>query len=107
MPVKSSTSTSVKYRPAFTSHQIEHITSIMQTDASYNLDPASVKTSQSIVKILVPLISKIQNGLIAPSYQLSEKLVKAKEEKDAQYRYENDLMTPQEAEDYENKLLGC
>lgn len=122
MPVKSPESTILKYRPALTLHQIEHIASIMQVHVkdemgNVDTDEASREISKSVVRILVPLISKVRNNLIQPAYALSSGAIERAEtkkvveqvkisERTEQYRYENDLMSSKEQELYEAKILG-
>lgn len=104
MPSKTSLSSQPKYRPAFTLEQITHIANVLQSDMED-------ETSKSIVRILVPLLAKISNEIIQPAYTLAppkieEKLVNRPTAQSEQYRYENDLMSPQEQETYEAKILG-
>lgn len=93
----------IKYRPAFTLEQLTHLASALQSDMD---DPIS----KSIVRILTPLLAKISNQLIEPAYTLAPpKLPKSSPTIDIdspQYRYENDLMLPDEQSEYESKLLG-
>ena len=126
MPNNSTTSNNPKYRPALTLEQITHIAHVMQ------MQPDDL--SYSITRILVPLLSKINNQLISPAYTLiphtikpthitkpsptiiennntdsHNKPIKNQIKNGAfseQYKYENDMMTQEEQTTYENKLLG-
>ena len=104
MPLKSPQSQNVKYRPALTLEQITHITNILQTDMEDEL-------SKSIVRVFVPLLAKISNEIIQPSYVIKPpkpetKVVHKASPHSEQYRYENDLMSPDEQDAYEAKILG-
>lgn len=97
----------VKYRPAFTLDQLTHISHAFQLDKEN-------ETSKSIVRILIPLLSKINSEIIEPAYKLAPpriekeipKIVKKPTYHSDQYRYENDLMSVEEQNAYEAKILG-
>lgn len=89
-----------KYRPALTYTQMEYIVSMCRCDDSQDV------IASSILKILIPLMAKVEIGAINPAYKLSEShLIKQSQNLERQ-RYENDLMSPEEMIAYENKILG-
>ena len=88
----------MKFRPQFTVAQIKHIISL----TGIHEDDFDVE----IRKILIPMLAKIEVGAISPSYKLSETKIIKDAERSERERYENDLMTPEEMNAYENKILG-
>lgn len=88
----------LKFRPVLTLSQIQNICALAQDNGS--------PESHSILKALIPIIAKIEVGAISPAYKLSE-IAQAKQiERSERERYENDLMTSEESEAYESKILG-
>ena len=88
----------LKFRPVLNLAQIKHITDLVSLDDSY--------ISQSIKKVMIPLIAKIEVGAINPAYKLSETHAIKMQESSERQRYENDLMSPEEQSAYELKILG-
>lgn len=88
-----------KFRPVLTLEQIHHISHHFQQNPQDTL-------GQSILKVLIPLIAKIEVGAINPAYKLSEthalKLAEAAERQ----KYENGLMSTEEEARYETEILG-
>lgn len=81
-----------KYRPAFTLEQLQSI--------------AQSCPDAGVIKIVVPLLSKISMGFTSPAYTPSPENI-AKQEAAVQHkRYENDEMSPEEAASYERDILG-
>jgi hypothetical protein len=87
----------VKFRPALTLGQIQHLTQ--------NLNPES-EIEKSILKILVPLLAKIDLGVISPAYKLSETHAIKQLEIAKRNAYEQGLMSPEEEASYESEILG-
>jgi predicted transcriptional regulator len=88
----------LKFRPVLNLAQIRHITDLVSLDDSY--------ISQSIKKVMIPLIAKIEVGAISPAYKLSEIHAQKLADSSERQRYENDLMSPEEQSAYELKILG-
>ena len=88
----------MKFRPQFTVAQINYILGLTTKPAN--------DMELSIRKILVPMLAKIEVGAINPSYKLSETKILKDAERNERERYENDLMSPEEMNAYENKILG-
>lgn len=116
-----------KYRPVLTHEQINHLISLCKADMS----PQSVRC----ISVLSPYEYKIQNLAVTPSHTLTRKSIeeqtglhskpndydinhllgvwKADPSKLStielmrvyDYRYMNDLMTPEEEKEYENSLV--
>ena len=86
-----------KFRPVLTLEQIEYI--IHQMDRS-------APEAKSVLKVLIPLVAKIEIGAISPAYKLSEIHAIKQAETSERVRYENDLMTPEEEAEYESKIFG-
>ena len=89
-----------KYRPALTYTQLEYLASMCRCDDSQDV------IASSILKIIIPLMAKVEIGAVNPAYKLSESHIIKQSQNLERQRYENDLMSPEEMECYENKLLG-
>lgn len=87
-----------KYRPAFTLTQLVRMADLVSQ--SEREDDIAIK------RILVPLIAKVEVGAISPAYKLSEIHAAKQHEKSQRERYENDLMSPEESQEYESSVLG-
>lgn len=90
------TSRNLKFRPVLTLAQIEHISEIMDDS----------ELGKSIKRVMIPMLAKIEVGAINPAYKLSETYALKLSERSERERYENDMMTPEEQLEYENKILG-
>lgn len=86
-----------KYRPLFTIEQMSHILSSMSGN-----DPIG----KSVIKVLVPMLAKVEVGAINPAYKLSETHAAKLAEASERQRYENNLMSPEEEAEYESKVMG-
>jgi hypothetical protein len=87
----------VKFRPVLTLEQITYITQNLSGN-----DPIG----KSVIKVLVPMIAKIEVGAINPAYKLSEtKIIKDAEIAQRQ-RYESGTMSAEEEANYEATILG-
>jgi hypothetical protein len=86
-----------KFRPVLTLEQIEHIIHSMDR---------SQPEAKSVLKVLIPLVAKIEVGAINPAYKLSETHLIKQTERSERERYENDLMSPEEETEYESKIFG-
>jgi hypothetical protein len=89
-----------KFRPVLTLEQIEYIIHSLRS----NTDDAG--RAKSVLKVLIPLVAKIEVGAINPAYRLSETYILKQAEKSERERYENDLMSPEEEAKYEAKIFG-
>ena len=89
-----------KFRPVLTLEQIHYITQIMQdqTDDS--------PLAKSVVRVLVPMIAKVEVGAINPAYKLSETHAIKQAESARRKLYEDGLMSPQEEALFEAEILG-
>jgi hypothetical protein len=94
----------VKFRPVLTLQQITHIIELCQIDQAGSDDSKSM--SHSIVKVLVPMKSKVEVGAINPAYKLSETHIQKQFEKSERERYESNLMSASEEAEYEAKIMG-
>ncbi len=99
------TKANLKFRPALTVTQLVHILDLIHV-ADTQAAPTKIPSNESIKKILIPLLSKIEIGSITPAYKLSETHAIKQAEKSERERYENSEMTPEEESAYETKLLG-
>lgn len=95
---KSSHKSSHKFRPAFTQAQLERMREL--TLISDHIEDVQIR------KIVAPLLAKISIGVTSPAYSISPESAKKSEDRDLAYRYENDLMSPEEVAEYESKILG-
>ena len=99
---------SIKFRPVLTQEQISYLATLCH--ASLTADNAKdfidQRMSESIRRVFVPLLAKIDVGAISPAYVISPESVAKREAGEARYRYENDLMSPEESSEYESKILG-
>jgi predicted transcriptional regulator len=68
--------------------------------------PLDDEQSKSIVRVLVPMIAKIETGAINPAYKLSEIHAQKQIERTESTRYNNGEMTAQEEAIYEAKIMG-
>ena len=90
-----------KYRPYFTLPELRHLVSVL-----IQTEPTS-----SLTRYLSRYLLDIESGYRAPNHigsgTLTEKLgfgdpePRTRHESEAQYRYDNDLMSPQEEYEYE------
>jgi hypothetical protein len=87
-----------KFRPVLTLEQIVRISDLVLQ--------STIPVDISIKRILVPMIAKVEVGAINPAYKLSEIHAAKMAEAEARRRYENDLMSPEEMVEYENRILG-
>lgn len=88
----------VKFRPVLSLSQIRHITAILTSETD--------SVSKSIIRVMVPMIAKIEVGAINPAYKLSE-IHQAKQiEKSEAARYNNGEMSDSEESEYESKIMG-
>lgn len=88
----------VKFRPVLT---LAQISTIVHQFRSLD-DPMS----QSIIKVLVPMIAKVEVGAISPAYKLSEIHAAKVSQKADLDRYNSGAMTPEEEALYESNVLG-
>ena len=88
----------LKFRPVLNLIQLTRIADLVSQSDSY--------VDKSIKKVIVPMISKIEVGAINPAYKLSETHALKLSEAEDRRRYENDLMSAEEAAAYELKILG-
>jgi hypothetical protein len=88
----------LKFRPVLTFTQITDMCALCKSTGS----PESL----SILKVLIPLIAKIEIGAINPAYKLSETHALKMTEASERQKYEQGMMTAQEEMDYETKILG-
>lgn len=97
-----------KFRPVLTLEQITYITALCHASLNNGnvSDVFDSDMSASVKKVLVPMIAKVEVGAINPAYKLSETQIIKNAERSERMRYENDLMSPEEVVEYENKLLG-
>lgn len=92
----------VKFRPVLTLAQLQDIAQMARVHEA-NID---FPHATSILRVIVPMIAKVETGAISPAYKLSEThLIKQKEKSDAD-RYNAGLMTQDEEMEYEAKILG-
>ena len=98
----------LKFRPVLTQEQITYITTLCRAslDGDNALKYVDPILSQSITRVLVPLLAKIDVGAISPAYVISPESEQKRMDGEARYRYENDLMSAEESEAYESKILG-
>ena len=94
----------LKFRPVFTLEQIQYITHLCGPIGTTIEQDAEME--QSIRRVLIPMIAKIEVGAINPSYKLSEIHAAKMADAEQRKRYEEDRMSPEEMLEYENKLLG-
>ena len=92
----------IKFRPVLTLAQLQDIANM----ARANEANPSYPNASAILKIVVPMIAKIEVGAINPAYKISEIQLIKNQEKNERERYENGLMNPREEVDYEAKILG-
>jgi len=90
-----------KYRPAFTASQLHTIVDLCRSEG---VDDSP--ECKDIVKILVPLIAKIQVGAINPAYKLSEQAALNRFAQNQRAAYESGSMSPAEEAEYESSILG-
>lgn len=88
----------VKFRPVLTLAQISNICAMAKQFDS--------PESQSILKVLVPMIAKVEVGAISPAYKLSEIHAAKVSQKHDLDRYNSGAMTPEEEALYESNILG-
>lgn len=91
---------SKKYRPYFTLPELRHLVSVL----------TQVEPTSSMCRYLSKYLYDVENGYRAPNHSgaptLESKLgfseePRTKFESEQQYRYDNDLMSPQEEYEYE------
>lgn len=91
-----------KFRPVLTLEQIMHLSNLCRANEAGQDQHLSL----SCLKVLVPIVAKIEVGAINPAYKLSEthqlKLSESQRRKD----YENGHMTPEQEQAYETEILG-
>lgn len=95
-----------KYRPAFTAEQINHIIKQLLAPDENQTNQPIVELSKQIVRILTPLLAKIEIGAINPAYKLSETHAIRKSENNERVRYESGQMSAEEETAYEQTILG-
>jgi len=97
-----------KFRPVLTVEQISYIANLCHASISDgNVDAVyDPILSLAVRKVLIPMLSKMEVGAINPAYKLSEAQIIKNAEKSERERYENDLMSAEEAMEYESKILG-
>ena len=88
----------VKFRPVLTLSQLQHIAYLCKQDEN--------SVTQGILKVVVPMIAKVEVGAINPAYKLSETHIQKQAEIAERQRYENNLMTPEEEARYEATIMG-
>jgi hypothetical protein len=88
----------VKFRPVLTLAQI--------TTIVHQFQPLVDEESRSILKVLVPMIAKIEVGAINPAYKLSEHKIIKDTETAQRVRYESGMMSTEEEASYESQILG-
>lgn len=103
-PEQFSKHSSVKFRPVLTLAQMQHIAEMCH--AAQHQESDGYETSASILKVLVPMIAKIEVGAITPAYKLSEHHIAKQFDKSERERYESGLMGAEEELLYEAKILG-
>jgi hypothetical protein len=98
----------LKFRPVLTQEQITYLTHLCHISLTTDnvKDHIDHQMSAQIRKVLVPLLAKIDVGAITPAYTISPESEAKREAGEARYRYENDLMSPEESSEYESKILG-
>lgn len=87
-----------KYRPAFNAAQLTRLAQL--TELSDHITDLQIK------RIVVPLLAKISMGVTAPAYTPTPENIAKMEANDKAYRFNNDLMSPEESAAYEIELLG-
>jgi hypothetical protein len=95
----------LKFRPALTVVQLVHILDLIHC-ADLQSAPTKTPSNESIKKIIIPLLAKIEIDSITPAYKLSESHALKQAEKLERERYENSEMTAEEELEYETKILG-
>ena len=93
---------SMKFRPVLTLAQIHCVSKLCKD----NQGNAEFPEIESVLKVLVPLIAKIEVGAISPAYKLSEIHMLKQADKSDRERYEAGLMDAHEEIMYESKILG-
>lgn len=91
----------LKFRPVFTLSQIRRILSNLPVNPTMDAE-----LDQSIRRVLIPLLAKIEVGAINPAYKLSETHAAKIEQSNQRKRYEEGQMSPEEEEEYVSKVLG-
>lgn len=89
-----------KFRPVLTLEQMFYITELCKSAPSDN------PLGQQVIRVLVPMIAKVEVGAINPAYKLSETHALKQQEYARRQAYENGHMTPQEEQAYETEILG-
>jgi hypothetical protein len=92
----------VKFRPVLTLAQLQDIANM----ARENEANSSYPEASSILKVIVPMIAKVEVGAINPAYKISEIALQKTKDKNDRERYENGLMSSEEEMEYESKILG-
>ena len=87
-----------KFRPVLTLSQLQHI--------AHSLRDAEDEISQSIIRVVVPMIAKVEVGAISPAYKLSETHALKQEQLSRQRAYESGHMSPEQEAAYEAEILG-
>ena len=87
-----------KFRPVLTLEQLFHISEHMRT-----LDDL---VSKSIIRVVVPMIAKVEVGAISPAYKLSETHAIKQLEVARRRAYEEGIMSPAEEALFETEILG-
>ena len=88
----------VKFRPVLTAKQISDICGLCNAHES--------SETKSILKVLVPILAKIEVGAINPAYKLSEIHQQKQTQKSEHDKYVSGSMTPEEESEYEARMMG-
>jgi len=98
----------LKFRPVLTLAQIRFIVHHLRTADDTDISDKAYNDEilQSIKRVLIPMIAKVEVGAINPAYKLSETHAIKQAERNDRERYESGLMSPTEETEYEAKILG-
>ena len=98
----------LKFRPVLTLEQIRFIVYHLQTSPDTDISDKVYNDEilQSIKRVLVPMIAKVEVGAINPAYKLSETHAIKQQESSERQRYERGEMSAEEEATYESKILG-
>lgn len=95
-----------KFRPVLTLEQMMYISNVMQTATFNQMTNNDTEMAKSVVRVLVPMIAKVEVGAISPAYKLSETHAIKMAESARRKLYEDGLMSPQEETLFETEILG-
>ena len=93
----------VKFRPVLTLAQLRDIANMCR---EHEAQIESYPNASAILKVVVPMIAKVEVGAISPAYKLSETKILKDAEIAERQRYENNLMSAEEEAEYESKVMG-